>query len=71
MLSTALKIHIIQNNVLNPLPHNPNFKRLLKKEPFENIVEKRENAGNQNFLLFSQCFLPFPQQSSMFVVLNC
>ena len=25
----------------------------LDKKPFENTVEKRENAGNQNFLLFS------------------
>ena len=26
----------------------------MRKNPFENIVEKGENAGNQ------QCFLPFP-----------
>ena len=25
----------------------------------ENIVGKEENAGNQHFLLFPQCFLPF------------
>ena len=31
----------------------------LRKKPFENIVEKGENAGNQHFLLFPQCFLPF------------
>ena len=31
-------------------------------EAFENIVEKGENAGNQHFLLFQQCFLPFPKQ---------
>ena len=30
----------------------------LKKNPFENIVGKGENAGNQHFLLFPQCFLP-------------
>ena len=29
------------------------------KEAFENIVGKGENAGNQHFLLFPQCFLPF------------
>ena len=47
------------------LPHNPNFchttptfttqPRLLttlKKQVFENIVGKGENAGNQHFLLF-------------------
>ena len=30
----------------------------LRKKAFENIVEKGENAGNQHFLLFLQCFLP-------------
>ena len=25
----------------------------------ENIVRKRENGGNQHFLLFRRCFLPF------------
>ena len=33
--------------------------KTLKKTPFENIVGKVENAGNQHFLLFPQCFLPF------------
>ena len=28
----------------------------LGKNPFENIVGKGENAGNQHFLLFPQCF---------------
>ena len=27
-----------------------------KKKPFENIVRKGENAGNQHFLIFPQCF---------------
>ena len=31
----------------------------LGKKPFENIVGKGKNAGNQHFLLFPQCFLPF------------
>ena len=30
----------------------------LQKKPFENIVEKGENAGNQYFLLFPQYFYP-------------
>ena len=34
----------------------------LKKKPFENIVEKGENAGNQLFLFCPQCFQPFPKQ---------
>ena len=31
----------------------------LTNRPFENTVGKGENAGNQHFLLFSQCFLLF------------
>ena len=30
-----------------------------EKEAFENVVGKGENAGNQHFLPFPQCFLPF------------
>ena len=30
---------------------------LLKEKSFENIFGKGENAGNQHFLLFPQCFL--------------
>ena len=33
------------------------FNNPWKKQPFENIVGKGENAGDQHFLLFSQCFL--------------
>ena len=29
----------------------------MKKKPIENIEGKGENAGNQHFLLFPQCFL--------------
>ena len=38
----------------------------LHKKPFENIEGKGENAGNQHFLLFPQCLLPFPKQISLF-----
>ena len=38
----------------------------LKKQPFENIVGKQENAGYQHFLLFPQCFLPFQRQTETF-----
>ena len=34
----------------------------LKKKSFENILGKGENAGNQHFLLFMQCFLPIPKR---------
>ena len=33
---------------------NPYHKMTIEK-PFENIVGKGENAGNQHFLLFPQC----------------
>ena len=29
---------------------------------------KGENAGNQHFLLFPQCFLPFPKEISIFYI---
>ena len=29
----------------------------LKKNGFKNILDEGENAGNQHFLLFQQCFL--------------
>ena len=37
---------------------SPAFNDLAKK-PFENTVGNGENAGNQHFLLFPQCFPPF------------
>ena len=36
------------------------------KESLENIVRKGENAGNQHFVLFPQCFLLFLTQISNF-----
>ena len=42
------------------------FKKDLKVNPFENMMGKGENAGNQYFLLFPQCFLPFPKQMLFF-----
>ena len=38
----------------------------LRKKPYENIVGKGENAGNQHFLFFPQCFLPIPKRISVF-----
>ena len=40
----------------------------LRKKFFENIVEKRENADNQHFLLLLQCFLPYQEQK--FIILT-
>ena len=47
----------------------------LRKKPFENIVGKGENAGNQHFLLFPR-FLPLTNQIlivhlQLFVVCKC
>ena len=36
----------------------------LQEKVFENIVRKGENAGNQHFLLFQQCFQPYQIQKS-------
>ena len=40
----------------------------LRKKPFENSEGKRENAGNQHFLLSPQCFQPIPPKNSVFLV---
>ena len=36
------------------------------KKPFEKIVGKGENPGNQHFLLFPQCFLLYLRHTSVF-----
>ena len=54
-----------QRNAFNLYQIIQNFNDL-GKETFENIVEKGENAGDQHFLLFPHCFLPFPKQISVF-----
>ena len=33
-----------------------------EKKYFENIMDKEENAGNQHFLLFPQCFPPYERK---------
>ena len=38
----------------------------LKKKDMENTVGKGENAGNQHFLLFPQCFLLYQVEKSSF-----
>ena len=39
----------------------------LNEKSFEKIVGKGENAGNQHFLFFPQCFLPLPKTSIEFL----
>ena len=41
------------------------FDRSMEK-PYENIVGKGENAGNQHFLLFPQCLLFYPKKIAPF-----
>ena len=48
------------------LYHTITILTTLKKKPFENILGKGENAGNQHFPPFPQCFLPFHQKTSIF-----
>ena len=60
--------------LFNFLPNNPDFYQPLsgKKKPSEYILGKGENAGDQHFLLFPQCFLSFQRQvlSLTFIVLS-
>ena len=42
-----------------PAPPPPPKKKKKKKSHGKNIVGKGENAGNQHFLLFPQCVLPY------------
>ena len=41
--------------LVNPLSHSDDLMHW-RKMPFENIIGKEENTGNQHFLLFPQCF---------------
>ena len=46
----------------------------LEGNPFENNTGKEENAGNQHFLLFPCCFLPFSKINfnfSVSFILSC
>ena len=43
----------------------------LYKKPFENIVGKGENAGNQHFLLFPPCFFCSSQNKFQFHFVVC
>ena len=40
------------------------------KKPFEHIVGKGENADNQHFLLFQQCFLPYQRKNALLAALR-
>ena len=55
---------VIQTCNINPFPMTP-FDRS-GKTPFQSIVGKGENAGDQHFLLFPQCFLLYQRQKLLF-----
>ena len=40
--------------------------KILEMEPFENILGNGENAGDQHFLLYPQCFLSVLKRISVF-----
>ena len=42
----------------------------LKKTAFENTVRKGENAGDQHFHLFPQCFLPHHREIVILTMFN-
>ena len=62
MVSPSL---LFVHTILSFTPESQVFTTLEKKAS-ENIVGKGENAGNQHFLLFQQCFPTFPNKSPFF-----
>ena len=51
---------------VKPITINPIFQPPQKKRLFGNIVGKIEDAGNQHFILFPQCFQPIPKRIADF-----
>ena len=62
LINDCEKVHFFFLTFYHAIPTLNN----LEKEDLENIVGKGENAGNQYFLFFPQCFLPFQKQISIF-----
>ena len=63
------KLKLVLGSVENIMAKGENAVKLfttIRERPFENIVGKAENAGNQHFLLFPQSCLLFPRQNSNF-----
>ena len=65
LVRTKSEAHSIKCKFVNSTTQSLLLKTLAKK-PFENIVGKGENAGNQHFLLFPQHFLPNQLHKSSF-----
>ena len=59
-----------KNQIILYEPHltlsktNPGFNMFLQYEAFENTVTKVETAGNEQFLLFPQCFISLLKEVS-------
>ena len=64
--SKLLAITQTNRNWLTLYTQSRFFTRPGLRSPLKTLSEKGENAGNQHFLLFPQCFLPFPNQISVF-----
>ena len=59
-------------SLVNPFANKPWFLRVCTLSLFENSVGKGEIVGNQQFILFPQCFPPIAELSSIFhQILNC
>ena len=54
----------VSSPVRKELTHYHTMKTIeaLEEKAYENILGKEENAGNQDFLLFPQCFLSYETQ---------
>ena len=63
-MNNLLPVYLVGYNL--PFTTLPRFLTTLKRKPFENIEGEGENAGNQHFLLFPQCFLIIPKRISDF-----
>ena len=62
IFNSPLANHNVQLLLCTIYPTFPSFNNP-KKTAF---VEKVENAGNDHFLCFQQCFIPFPKQIQLF-----
>ena len=49
-------------DIIKPFTTQSRLSTTLRVKTLENNVEKGENAGNQHFLLFPQCFLPYQRE---------
>ena len=59
-------VNMALNLAFQLFPTKSRLLTTLDKKAFENIVGKGENAGNQHFLLFPQCFQPYQGHESSF-----